>query len=155
MKKTILTFATILSVLVAEAQTKTNSITKTKIGNLSEVSYEEFIDLKKEDTTRYVYLGFQNSQYSYIIDLAGIYLWNPDTDKTDVNNFIKDLQLAIDNLGVTMWNQQKNYRISISEKLPKMIFLGCGNESSKKDAYTTLSKKNAEKLIEWLNTTKF
>jgi hypothetical protein len=155
MKKTILTFATILSVLVAEAQTKTNTIVKTKIGNLTSVAYQEFIDLKKEDTTRYVYLGFQNSQYSYISDNAGIYFWNPETDKSDINNFIKDLQIMIDNLGNTMFNEEKHYRIHISEKLPRLIFIGCGSEDSKRGAYTTINKKNAEELINWLNTTQF
>ena len=155
MKKTILTFATILSVLVAEAQTKTNTIIKNKIGNLTDVNYQEFIDLKKEDTTRYVYLGFRNAEYTYLSDYAGIYLWNPDKDKTDINDFVKDLQLAIDNLGTTMWNEQKHYRISISEKLPRMIFLGCGSDDNKKGAYTTISRKNAEELIQWLNSTQF
>jgi hypothetical protein len=155
MKKTLLTFATILSVLVAEAQTKTNTIVKTKIGNLTSVAYQEFIDLKKEDTTRYVYLGFQNAEYTYLSDYAGIYLWNPDKDKSDVNDFIKDLQIMIDNLGSTMYNEEKHYRVHISEKLPRLIFLGCGSEDSKRGAYTTISKKNAEQLIEWLNTTQF
>jgi hypothetical protein len=155
MKKTILTIATMLFVLGAKAQTKTNTVTKTKIGNLTEVSYQEFIDLKKEDTTRYVYLGFRNAEYTYLSDWAGIYLWNPNEDTTVVSDFVKDLQLAIDNLGITMWNEQKHYRISISEKLPRMIFLGCGSDDNKRGAYTTISRKNAEELIQWLNTTHF
>jgi hypothetical protein len=155
MKKTILTFATILSVLIAEAQTKTNTIVKTKIGNLTSVAYQEFIDLKKEDTTKYVYLGFQNAQYNYITDIEGIYLWNPNKNKSIVTDFIQDLQVMIDNMGSTMFNQEKHYRIHISERLPRLIFLGCGSDDSDKDAYTTITKKNAEALIEWLNTTQF
>lgn len=155
MKKTILTVAMMLGVLIAKSQTKTNTIFKTKFGNLTEVSYKEFVQLDKGDTTRYVYLGFRNEEYSYINDWAGVYLWYPDKDTNAIKDFVTDLQLAIDNLGQTMWNQKKNYRISISEQLPRLIFLGCGKGDTKSDAYTTITKKNAQELIIWLQTTKF
>lgn len=155
MKKTILTIAMVLGVFVAQSQTKTNTNVKTKIGNLTEVSYKEFIQLDKEDTIRYVYLGFRNAEYTYLSDNVGIYIWNPEKDKSDINTFIKDLQIMIDNLGSTMFNEQKHYRIHISETLPRLIFIGCGSEDSKRGAYTTISRKNAEELINWLKTTQF
>lgn len=155
MKKTILTIAMVLGVSVANSQTKTNTITKTKFGNLSEVAYKEFVDLKKEDTTKYIYLGFRNAEYTYLSDYTGIYLWRPNEDKSVVTDFIEDLQVMIDNMGNTMFNEEKHYRIHISDRLPRLIFIGCGSEDSKRGAYTTITKKNAEELIQWLNTTQF
>lgn len=155
MKKTILTIAMVLGVFVAKSQTKTTTNAKTKIGNLTEVSYKEFIQLDKGDTTRYVYLGFRNEEYTYLSDYAGIYIWNPESEKENLTEFITDLQTMIDNLGSTMFNEKKHYRIHISEKLPRLIFIGCGSGDSKRGAYTTITKKNAEELITWLETTQF
>lgn len=131
------------------AQKKRLEISKTKIGNLSP-NYSKSIDLEKNDTIYYVYIGFQNLKYKSITDSKSIFL----TNDSDIKGLVKDLKMALAEMNVKQ-------NIEWKKELYALILYDFSNElyiaeSPKKGSgYTTISKKEVDELIKWLESFEF
>lgn len=147
MKKLLL--KSLLAILLAvsmNAQKKTIDVSLIKIGQISG-KYSKVIDLEKNDTLSYVYLGFQNFKYKSISDIRSVFF----PKQEDLKSFIEDLKTALPEIGSKQnidWKRQL-YSISVFDFSNNLYLF---ERPSKGDGYTTLNKKELEKLIEWLDS---
>lgn len=134
------------------AQVKSVDISNKKIGTLNCI-YKMSIDLDKGDTTKYIYIGFQNAKYSSIIDTKSIFFGIPN-NQDEVLEFTKHLETALGEMGSKSsisWRKDR-YSIILYD-FSSLMFLG---ESEKEGSgYTKLNKKNVQKLIDWLKSCEF
>lgn len=150
MKKIILLSIFLLAFSVSgNAQQKRVTILESKIGLLSPM-YGKTIDLDSNTTNYYLYIGFQNQKYSSITDLKSVFI----TNDADLKVLIKDLKMALIEMETKQnieWTKDK-YKLSLYDFSNKLYF----SESPKKGSgYTTISKKEVEKLIIWLESIQF
>lgn len=147
MKKLLLkSLLAILCTISMNAQKKTMDVSSIKIGQIS-AKYSKVIDLEKKDTISYVYLGFQNFKYRTLSDIRSVFF----PKQEDLKSFVEDLKTALPEMGSKQnidWKRQL-YSISVFD-FSNNLYLS--ERPSKGDEYTTLSKKELEKLIEWLDT---
>lgn len=147
MKK--LSLKSLLAILFAvsmNAQKKTIDVSLIKIGQISG-KYSKVIDLEKNDTLSYVYLGFQNFKYKTISDIRSVFF----PKQEDLKSFVEDLKTALPEVGSKQnidWKRQL-YSISVFD-FSSNLYLS--ERPSKGDGYTIISKKELEKLIAWLET---
>jgi hypothetical protein len=128
------------------AQKKTMDVSSIKIGQIS-AKYSKVIDLEKKDTISYVYLGFQNFKYRTLSDIRSVFF----PKQEDLKSFVEDLKTALPEMGSKQnidWKRQL-YSISVFDFSNNLYLF---ERPSKGDGYTTLSKKELEKLIEWLDS---
>ena len=130
------------------AQKTKTTISRNEIGTLR-CEYGMSIDSEKSDTSKYVFIGFQNAKYTAITDFKAIYF--NTKDKENIVEFIDILKKAILELGnkTNLTWDKKNYSIKVYD-FTKDLFLT--EASEKGEGFTTLSKKHVEKLIQWLES---
>lgn len=147
MKKLLLkSLLAILCTISMNAQKKTMDVSSIKIGQIS-AKYSKVIDLEKKDTISYVYLGFQNFKYRTLSDIRSVFF----PKQEDLKSFVEDLKTALPEMGSKQnidWKRQL-YSISVFDFSNNLYLF---ERPSKGDGYTTLSKKELEKLIEWLDS---
>ena len=70
----LITFTLLFGMLINPifSQTVKNELGKIKLLGFSSVTYEQRIDLDKGDTLTYLYMGYQNSEYTTITDIQSI-----------------------------------------------------------------------------------
>ncbi len=150
MKKIILFLVMSLAFSVSgNAQKKRVTILESKIGLLN-TNYSKTIDLETKTTLYYLYIGFQNQKYTSITDLKYVFI----TNDADLKDLIKDLKMAMpemENKQTIEWTKDL-YKLTLYDFSDKLYFY----ESPKKGSgYTTISKKEVEKLILWLESIQF
>jgi hypothetical protein len=150
MKKIILFLVMSLAFTVSgNAQQKRVTILESKFGLLSPM-YGKTIDLDTNTTNYYLYIGFQNQKYSSITDLKSVFI----TKDADLKALIKDLKTALIEMETKQnieWTKDK-YKLALYDFSNKLYF----SESPKKGSgYTTISKKEVENLILWLESFQF
>jgi len=132
------------------AQKKRVNLSKSTIGTIS-AEYTKSIDLEKNDTLYYVYCGFQNKKYSSISDIKSIFI----TKDEDLKSLIKDLKTAVNEMGVDKVNinwTRENYELVLYDFSNELYIL---EKPKKGSGYTTLSKKQVEEFIFWLEKIDF
>ena len=133
-------------------QKKYEDLAKTKIGNV-ECTYSRAIDLDKGDTAKFIYMGFQNEKYSAISDRKSILLPVKENNE-DIASFLKDLKIAAGEMekkqNIT-WDRSL-YSLYIYD-FSKKLYLA--EKKDRGDGYTTLSKKEVDKLILWFENLGF
>jgi hypothetical protein len=147
MKKLVLkSLLAILFTVAMNAQKKTIDVSSIKIGQISG-KYSKVIDLEKNDTLSYVYLGFQNFKYRTISDTRSVFF----AKQEDLKSFVEDLKAALPEIGSKQnidWKRQL-YSISVYDFSSSLYLF---ERPSKGDGHTIISKKELEKLISWLET---
>ena len=142
--KILLTLSLIFILMIGFSQTKTITISESKIGTIT-CKYEKEIDIENSDTTYYLMLLFQNSKYLHITDFKAIYFNN----QQGLNDFISDLSAALPEMNTKSdisWRKEA-YCIDVND-FSKYMYIY--EKPSKGSGYTILSKKQVEKLILWL-----
>lgn len=149
MKKLLLLLFISTLIVGIDAQSKKLDLSSIKIGSI-EGKYTKVVDIEKNDTSYYLYLGFQNEKYKAIVDIKSLFFTNQD----DLIEFIKDLKLAMSEMEnkVSMNWDRKLYRLDLYDFTN---YLYISESSSKSNGYTSLNKKNLNKLILWLETIQF
>jgi len=137
MKKTITLLFTIIS-LSAFAQIETKTLSSFEIKS-------QYIAAKfaQRDTTKYAIITFQNAKYAQATDIGSLSFFN----QSSLDKFKDDLLNSIPYIKqqrTLEWNNSE-YRIKSNE------VLGLLTVYDKESKYFYLSKKNSEKLLDWLN----
>ena len=93
----LITFTLLFGMLINPifSQKVKNELGKIKLLGSSSVRYEQRIDLDKGDTLTYLYMGYQNSEYTTITDIQSIMF----TKKSDVESFITDIKKIVEFMG--------------------------------------------------------
>ncbi len=97
----------------------------------------------------YVYIGFQNIEYSSITDIHSIML----TKQVDLNQFADDLKDAISRAKLkktVYWDKNKEYKIYVYD-FTNSIYI---SDTESISGHTALSVKKAQKLLDWITTIK-
>ena len=144
MKTKLTTLIAILFCFTLSAQIKTINITENKINGLS-CEYSKSIDLEKGDTLYYIFLGFQNANYSNIIDIKSLFFKN----NTVLKQFIKDLTAGLnemDNKATSISWARDSYTIDKHDFSTSLYI----SESKGTGGYFIFNKKSVNKLLKWL-----
>lgn len=125
------------------SQKLSKTISETKITGFISVEFKMSVDTEKEDTTYYIYCGFQNLEYSTITDIGSVFI----TKQDELSELIKDLKSVIDimdtkpNYDIT----RKRYTLKLYD-FSKTLYV----ESERK--YTQLSKNKCVLWLNWLES---
>ena len=123
------------------------NITETRILPFSSNEFIERINTSTNDTTYYIYNGFQNSRYQTIIDIGSVFI----SSKRELNQLIEDLEDCLNFMN--KYNQVYTIRRTGDYSLYIYDFSNNLYIYSNSDKSTGgMSKKNVEKWIEWLST---
>jgi len=101
------------------------------------------------ENREYVYIGFQNVEYSSITDIHSIML----TKHVDLNQFAKDLKDAISRAKLkktVYWDSNSKYKIYVYD-FSNAIYI---SDTESISGHTSLSVKKAQKLLDWITTIK-
>ena len=101
---------------------------------------------KNGNTDGYIYIGYQNPDYTTIIDIISIMLSRRET----VENHIKDLESSLTYLGTNQtvrYTKNNSYKILVYDFWKKGIYIG-----NHKDKEYRLYKKYLIKYIDWLKS---
>jgi hypothetical protein len=131
------------------AQNKTVNISKTTIGGLRP-SYAKSINLEVKDSIYYVYIGFENEKYSTISDSKSLFL-TQDVHVKAFTNDLKTAKLEMETKQNIEWKKEL-YGLSLFDFSDKLYILESASDGS---GYTTISKKDLEELIKWLESIEF
>lgn len=131
------------------AQKKRVDVSKSDIGGLM-LTYAKSIDLEIKDTIYYVSVGFQNLKYKTITDVKSVFI----TKDIELKAFTKDLKTAI----VEMETKQniewkKDLYVLALYDFSNRLYIS--ERPTKGSGYTTISKKDAEELVKWLESFEF
>jgi hypothetical protein len=131
------------------SQEKTITINESKIGLIS-CEHKLKVNLDNNDSSFYGIIVFQNMKYSTIVDHSYIYfpLKKVVIGYTDITQFQEDLKSAILEFGNKVeisWDRE-GYELAIHD-FSNLLYLRQGEKHG--SGYTRLTKKQAEKLIEW------
>jgi len=130
------------------SQKKRVDISSEKIGSLI-CSYTMSIDIDKADTLYYVYIGFQNKEYSHITDIKSVMF----VDTKELSQFTSDLKKMIPEMDEKKNNfefKRTDYVLSKYD-FTKDLYL----KETRRGGYTSISKGQVEKLIEWIEGLQF
>ena len=120
-----------------------NTLDEIKIFGFSSIKYEQSIDLDSGDTLTYLYIGYQNSEYTTITDIQSIMFLR----KSEVESFIVDIKKIVDFMGerkdITF--DRDKYYLGLYDFDSKRLRVG---KDFKKT--TVVFEKNVRKLIIWL-----
>lgn len=140
---TTLFFLITLNLLVA--QKKNEEIFHLKAGPI-DGGYKKLIDIDKQDTLHYIYLGFQNQKYQSITDIKSIMI----TKKVILDEFQKDLKTAYKEMlkgeKISLAWEREDYKLNLYD-FTKSIYISEGKGTG---GYTILSKNQLATLIELL-----
>lgn len=139
----------LLNSLSITAQEKTVNISKSEIRIIS-LSYSKLIKLETKDTLYYVHIHFRNAEYSVLSDYKSIFFYKKEDIKEFVDN-IKTAKEEIENKQNISWKKEL-YAIGIYD-FSKSIYIY--ESPAKGGGFTDISKKEADKLIKWLESFEF
>lgn len=133
--------------IIGFSQKKTIKILEANAGPIS-LSYSMNVDLEKQDTLFYVYIGFQNAKYTTLTDIKSLFFTQDDVLK----QFIKELSTALNELEKNekiemLWDRSPNYKLQLYE-FSKSLYVIEGKGTG---GYTNLTKKQIASLIESLS----
>jgi hypothetical protein len=141
----LITFTLLFGMLINPifSQTVKNELGKIKLLGFSSVTYEQRIDLDKGDTLTYLYMGYQNSEYTTITDIQSIMF----TKKSEVESFITDIKKIVEFMGdkKEIGFDREDYFLKLYDFDSKRLRVG---KDFKKT--TVVFEKNVRKLIVWL-----
>ncbi len=146
-KNTVLFVGLMLSINPLFSQKELIKIKESKIENHLFCDYHETINHDTQDTLYAVSIGFQNKEYSSIIDVGVIYFGR----QSELNIFIKDLNLAKDKMSVSQINmewERKEYVLHLHD-FSNDLYLSTPEKIGAK--YTTINAETLDKLVEWLS----
>lgn len=129
------------------SQTIKKDLSSKKIGSLdcSYVMKVKLGDFNVVDTSLYIFCGFQNQKYSSITDIGYIMI----TTMSGKDRIVSNLKECV------KYMDDKSISFSIGEfdlyDFSKNLYI---NSEGRVKKYTTLSKKNVLKWIEWLESVK-
>ncbi len=145
MKKLTLVIAACIVFNSAFSQVKTVESNNEKIGSVKCYRGTK-IDLETKDTiSDYAVFVFQNAKYTAITDTKIILLYY---NKESLSEFSKTLELAKDEIGqksTVEWKKEM-FSVSVYDFNKSELYL-----YAKDGGYTRINKKQAGKLIEWIN----
>lgn len=104
--------------------------------------------LKKNDTSNYINLSFQNAKYNAITDIKLI-LFNKTYDKLEIIELINNLKSAYKEMGLKQsitWAKNK-YKVALYDFSDDLFLI-----ENKYNGYTKIKKHNVELLINWLES---
>ena len=148
--KTMKKLLSILLVLVVFSthifsQTIKKDLSSKKIGSL-DCSYKMEVklgDFNVVDTSLYIFCSFQNQKYSSITDIGSIFM----STMVEKDRIVSDLKKCV------KYMDDKSISFTLNEftlyDFSKNLYI---NDESGRRKYTTLSKKNVLKWIEWLES---
>lgn len=130
------------------AQTKRETVSEIKIGTVS-CSHNRSINTETGDTIAYVYLSFQNMEYSSITDIKSVMLPIGDS-YTDVADFLKDLKAAQTEMAskVSMSWDRERYDLILYD-FSKSLYIYSGGKDV--TGHTTLTMKQVTEMIAWFD----
>ena len=141
----LITFTLLFGMLINPifSQTVKNELGKIKLLGFSSVRYEQSINLDKGDTLTYLYMGYQNSEYTTITDIQSIMF----TKKSEVESFITDIKKIVEFMGdkKEIGFDRDDYFLKLYDFDSKRLRVG---KDFKKT--TVVFEKNVRKLIVWL-----
>ena len=127
------------------SQTIKKDLDNKKIGSL-DCSYKMSVKVGESDTSFYIYCFFQNQKYSSITDIGGVFI----TTIKGKDRIVSDLKQCV------KYMDDKSISFTINEftlyDFSKNLYINDTTDHRRK--YTTLSKKNVLKWIEWLESVK-
>tara|TARA_B110000046_G_scaffold12569_1_gene12422 strand:- start:481 stop:960 length:480 start_codon:yes stop_codon:yes gene_type:complete len=141
----LITFTLLFGILINPifSQKVKNQLSEIKLFGFLSVEYTQSIDLDNGDTITYVYMGYQNSEYTHITDIQSIVFLK----KSDVESFITDIKKIVEFMG-----DKKDISFTRDE-----YYLGLYDFDSKRlrvgkdlKKTTVVFQKNVRKLIVWL-----
>ena len=149
MKKSIIFFLFYAIALSGLAQVKTVSLLQAEIGPLF-CKYYLSIDIEKKDTAKYVFIGFQNKEYSAIVDTKSVF-FTVTENFAELLEFNQTLKTALPEMGnKSSISWVKSYYSVYLHDFNTSLYLK--EPDSAGDGYTTLTKKQVEKLIIWIES---
>jgi len=131
------------------SQNKRVSISTAKIGAI-DCKYAKSINLERKDTIYYTFIGFKDERYKTLDETASIMI----ADDKELQKLVSDLKLSLSemdskpDLNFTR-EQYKIYLFNFTE----LLYLY--QTPSKGDGYTTLTKKEVDEFIVWLEKINF
>jgi hypothetical protein len=148
MKKAIVVVAMLVGAVEMNAQEIKNNLSKQRILPL-ECKHTQVINLSTQDTSSYVWCGFQNIKYTSITDIGSVFI----TSQTELDELISALKIAL----------------KLKTENPNLVysFTAAGNEFDTYEfnktalyiqdgrKYTAITMDNLAKWIEYLETIKF
>ena len=141
----LITFTLLFGMLINPifSQTVKNELGKIKLLGFSSVRYEQSIDLDKGDTLTYLYMGYQNSEYTTITDIQSIMF----TKKSEVESFITDIKKIVEYMGdkKEIGFDRDDYFLKLYDFDSKRLRVGKDYKKT-----TVVFEKNVRKLIVWL-----
>ena len=133
------------------SQEMRKTLSSKQIGKVN-CKHELKINIETKDTTALVYLSFQNEEYSAITDIASI-MFIPKLDSTALPMFITDLRAASEYRGTkTSIRWDKTYYAIYLYDFAPNLYIAERKKSGK--GHTTLTKKEVNNLILWLESIK-
>jgi len=141
----LITFTLLFGMLINPifSQKVKNELGKIKLMGFSSIRYEQGIDLDKGDTLTYLYMGYQNSEYTTITDIQSIMF----TKKSDVESFITDIKKIVEFMGdkKEISFDRDKYFLKLYDFDSKRLRVGKDYKKT-----TVVFEKNVRKLIVWL-----
>ncbi len=149
MKKAILTLAAITSVISVNAQEIKNNLSRQQIHPFIKCEHTQVINLSTQDTSSYVWCGFQNIKYTSITDIGSVFI----TSQTELDELISALKIAL-KLKTENPNLVYSFRAAGSEfdtyEFNKTaLYIQNGRK------YTSITMTNLAKWIGYLETIQF
>lgn len=152
MKKLKLFTAAIILCITCQAQVKTIVLSEKNIETLR-CKHVMNINLDNQDTITYIFMGFQNSDYSSITDIRSIsFHFRPGVDELD--GFIKNLESSLVEMKLRSnisWIR-KRYVITLYDF---SIWMYLCESRKNGDGCTKINRRTVQKLIDWLKSCDF
>ncbi len=152
MKKHTILLLILITSVCCNAQIKRLKLSEIKIGAIN-CTYNKSINIESNDTSTFIYLGFQNNEYKSITDIISIY-FDTSIDSVSVFKFVKDLKTAYNEIGnksSLRWDKE-DYTIILYD-FTDLLYLA--EPRSKGKGYTQLTKKQVENLVLWFESIGF
>lgn len=149
MNKVKLSLLTLLMCLSFNSfsQRKSTDLISNRIGTVK-WNFKQMTDLSSNDTTYYLWGGFQNYKYSTITDIKSVFM----SSQSQLDELISDLKMVYSEM-------DKKQSISWDKKLYILKLVNYTDEMYLGDpdgrGYTYLTKRQVEKTIEFLESIKF
>jgi hypothetical protein len=141
--KKVLFILIMTSALNTAAQLKMQTIKTVSAGPVG-CKHGRSVDMAKSDTTDYISLSFQNSEYTHIIDSKSVFFLTSETEK--IGKLVNDLKAAKSELGSksSMEWKTKDYNLRVFDFTSKVIYFYVDNGNIK------ITPKDADKIIAFL-----
>lgn len=147
MKKILFAAIVVVIGLTSNSQEKKIILSQAKVGSVK-CEYKKVTDLENSIRGLHVSFVFQNEKYKNITDTKVIvFLVESENGPSSVTDFLKDIKAAFKEMDTKQdisWDR-KDYSLNLYD-FSKLLYL------YKDKGYTTLSKKEVEKMINWIES---